>query len=105
MAAAGLQPYWNDGAGAADAAWPHVDPAILHAAAPSRAALIISLLAMALQHSRHQVLLGILAPMLLARPIAAAIGMGSAGEEGRRIARIALTATVAAALAIGGARL
>ena len=72
---------------------------------PIRAALLIALVAMALQHSRHQVLLGILAPMLLARPIAAAIGMGSAGEEGRRIARIALTATVAAALAIGGARL
>ncbi len=72
---------------------------------PIRAALLIALVAMALQHSRHQVLLGILAPMLLARPIAAAIGMGNAGEEGRRIARIALTATVAAALAIGGARL
>ena len=72
---------------------------------PIRAALLIALVAMALQHSRHQVLLGILAPMLLARPIAAAIGMGRAGEEGRRVARIALTATVAAALAIGGARL
>ena len=43
--------------------------------------------------------------MLLARPVAAAIGMGSAGEEGRRVARVALTATVAAALTIGGARL
>ena len=72
---------------------------------PIRAALIIALVAMALQHSRHQVLLGILAPMLLARPIAVAIGAGLAGEEGRRVARIALTATVAAALAIGGARL
>ena len=72
---------------------------------PIRAALLIALVAMALQHSRHQVLLGILAPMLLARPIAAAIGMGSAGEEGRRVARIVVTATVAAALAIGGARL
>ena len=72
---------------------------------PIRAALLIALVAMALQHSRHQVLLGILAPMLLARPVAAAIGMGSAGEEGRRVARVALTATVAAALTIGGARL
>src|SRR5271170_343527 len=72
---------------------------------PIRAALLIALVAMALQHSRHQVLLGILAPMLLARPIAGAIGMGSAGEEGRGVARVALTATVAAALAIGGARL
>ena len=41
---------------------------------PIRAALLIALVAMALQHSRHQVLLGILAPMLLARPIAAAFG-------------------------------
>ena len=44
---------------------------------PIRAALIVALVAMALQHSRHQVLLGIVAPMLLARPIAAAIGAGS----------------------------
>ena len=60
---------------------------------------------MALQHSRHQVLLGIVAPMLLARPIAAAIGAGRVGEEGRRVARIALPATFAAAEAISGARL
>jgi hypothetical protein len=51
------------------------------------------------------VLLGLLAPMLLARPIAAAIGMGSASEEGWRVARIALTATVAAVMAIGVVRL
>ena len=51
---------------------------------PIRAALLIALVAMALQHSRHQVLLGILAPMLLARPIAAAIGAGRVGEEGRQ---------------------
>ena len=60
---------------------------------PIRAALLIALVAMALQHSRHQVLLGIIAPMLLARPIAAAIGAATRGEEGRRVARIALTAT------------
>ena len=72
---------------------------------PIRAILLIALVAMALQHSRHQVLLGILAPMLLARPIAAAIGGESAGEEWRRVARIALTATVAAAMAIGVVRL
>src|ERR1700723_3599195 len=62
---------------------------------PIRAVLLIALVAMALQHSRHQVLLGILAPMLLARPIAAAIGAG----DWRRVARIALPATVAAAMA------
>ena len=72
---------------------------------PLRAGLLIALVAMALQHSRHQVLLGIIAPMLLARPMAAAIGAGSAGEEWRRIVRIALPATFAAALAISGARL
>src|ERR1700722_10759376 len=68
---------------------------------PIRAILLIALVAMALQHSRHQVLLGILAPMLLARPIAAAIGAG----DWRRVARIALPATVAAAMGIGLVRL
>jgi hypothetical protein len=72
---------------------------------PIRAALLIALVAMALQHSRHQVLLGIFAPMLLARPIAGAIGMGGMGGEWRRVARIALTATVAAVMAIGVVRL
>ena len=72
---------------------------------PIRAALIIALVAIALQHSRHQVLLGILAPMLLAGPIAAAIGAESAGEEWRRVARIAWPATVAAVMAIGAVRL
>ena len=72
---------------------------------PIRAALILALVAMALQHSRHQVLLGILAPMFLAGPIAAAVGAQRVGEEGRRVARIALTATVIAALALGGVRL
>ncbi len=72
---------------------------------PIRAALIIALVAMALQHSRHQVLLGILAPMLLVRPIAAAIGAESAGEEWRRVARIAWPATVAPVMAIGAVRL
>jgi hypothetical protein len=72
---------------------------------PIRAALLIALIAMALQHSRHQVLLGILGPMLLARPIAAAIGAERVGEEWRRVARIALPATVTAVMATSGARL
>ncbi|HEY1884912.1 MAG TPA: hypothetical protein VGG86_02545 [Roseiarcus sp.] len=72
---------------------------------PIRVALIIALIAIALQHSRHQVLLGNLAPMLLARPIAAAIRAGRPGEEWRRIGRIALPATVAAALAVSAMRL
>jgi hypothetical protein len=70
-----------------------------------RAGLLIALVAIALQHSRHQMLLGILAPMLLASPIAKAIGAGSAGEEWRRLARIALPATVRAVMASGVFRL
>jgi hypothetical protein len=66
-----------------------------------RSELLIALVAMALQHSRHQMLLGILAPMLLASPIASAIGAESAGEEWRRLARIALPATVPAVMASG----
>ena len=72
---------------------------------PIRAALILALVAMALQHARHQVLLGVLAPMLLAAPVAAALGSAPAGAERRRVARLVLPATVVAALAIGGARL
>ena len=56
------------------------------AMAPIRAALLIALIAMALQHSRHQALIAILAPMLLARPIAAAIGGGPIVGERRRLA-------------------
>jgi hypothetical protein len=70
-----------------------------------RAALLVALVAMALQHSRHQVLLGIIAPMLLAQPIAAALGGDPIAGDRRRVARIALTATLAAALAISGVRL
>ena len=72
---------------------------------PIRVALLVALIAMALQHSRHQTLLAILAPMLLARPIAAAVGGGRIVGDWRRVAGTALTATFAAALAIGGARL
>ena len=72
---------------------------------PIRVALLIALVAMALQHSRHQVLLGILAPMLLARPIASAIEARRAAEPIARIARIAFSATAVVALAIAVARL
>jgi hypothetical protein len=71
---------------------------------PIRAAVLLALVAMALQHSRHQVLLGILAPMLLARPIAAAIHAERPGEAWRRVVRVAIPVTVAATLAIGGVR-
>jgi hypothetical protein len=72
---------------------------------PIRASLIIALIAMALQHSRHQALLGILAPMLLAKPIAAAVGAGSIAGERRRAATTAIAVTVAGALMIAAARL
>jgi hypothetical protein len=71
---------------------------------PIRAALLLALVAMALQHSRHQMLLGILAPMLLARPIAAAIRSERPGDGWRRVAHVAFPATLAAAVAIGGVR-
>ena len=69
-----------------------------------RTALLILLIVMALEHVRHQLLLGLLAPMLLARPVAKAIGQEPA-EDWRRIALIALAATAAACLAVGAARL
>jgi hypothetical protein len=59
---------------------------------------------MALEHARHQLLLGLLAPMLLARPVAKAIGQEPA-EDPRRVGSIAVTATVALCLAVGAARL
>ena len=43
--------------------------------------------------------------MLLARPIVAAFGAERRGEEGRRVGRIALAATLVATLGIGGVRL
>jgi hypothetical protein len=70
-----------------------------------RAGLLIELIAMALQHSRHQMLLGILAPMLLASPIARALSAEGARGEWRQVARIALAATAAALMAVGVVRL
>jgi hypothetical protein len=75
------------------------------AMAPIRAALLLALIAMALQHSRHQALLAILAPMLLAKPIAAAIGGGFFVDERRRVAATAIAATIAGALIVAAARL
>jgi len=75
------------------------------AMAPIRAALVIALIAMALQHSRHQSLLGILGPMLLAAPIAAAVGGRATVDEWKRMATTAIAAAVAGALMIAAARL
>jgi hypothetical protein len=73
------------------------------AAPPARAALVAGLLAMALQHARHAQLLGLVAPMLLARPIAESIG--GARRAGPETARVALTASLAAALAMSALRI
>ncbi len=70
-----------------------------------RTATLIGLIAMALQHSRHELLLAIVGPMLLARPIAEAVGAARLSEDWGRVARIALTASLAAVLALGALRL
>jgi hypothetical protein len=72
--------------------------------APMRLGLLIALIAMALKHARHQLLLGLVAPMLLARPMAAALGQGPT-DDGARLARVAFAATASACLALGAARL
>ena len=72
---------------------------------PVRAALVAGLIAMALQHARHAQLLGLVAPMLLARPIADAIGAPRPRGAPPDVARVALTASVVAALAISALRI
>jgi hypothetical protein len=73
--------------------------------APIRAALVVVLLAMALAHARHGLLLGLIAPMVLAGPVAEATGAAPALGEARGRARVALVATLAAGLALGLMRL
>ena len=72
---------------------------------PIRAALLVGLLAMALTHARHAQLLGLVAPMLLARPIAAAIGAAAQRQERPRAAPAAIAASLAAALAMAALRI
>ncbi len=66
------------------------------------AAVLVGLIHLALQHTRHETLLAILAPMLLAEPIAGALALPSPAAAPRRWPILA-----AAAVAIGlvGARL
>ena len=68
-----------------------------------RAALIVGLIHLSLQHARHELLLAIVAPMLLAQPIARAIGAPAASAP--RLTRPALLAAAAVALLFTGARL
>jgi hypothetical protein len=71
--------------------------------APMRALLLVGLLHMSLQHMRHQLLLAMLAPMLLARPIAEALDARATAAA--RPARGVLAGALTLALVIAGARL
>jgi hypothetical protein len=70
---------------------------------PIRVALVAALVAMALAHIRHTQLFGLIAPMLLARPIAGAIG-AHPPKDVRPVARTALAACLAVALALAALR-
>jgi hypothetical protein len=72
-------------------------------APPIRVALVVLLIAMALAHVRHTLLLGLVAPMLLARPIAEAIG-ARLPEDVRPTARTAVTVFLACALVLAALR-
>jgi hypothetical protein len=68
-----------------------------------RLVLLLALLHLALQHQRHMMLLGVVAPLLLATPLAEALGqprrtaLGPAAAAGVTLA-VALTATLRLAL-------
>lgn len=70
----------------------------------ARTAILVGLIHMSLQHSRHETLLAILAPMLLAEPIACALGAAAAAPA-RRLPRGPLLAAAAIALTLSGVRL
>ena len=71
---------------------------------PVRAVLLVGLLHLALQHSRHEILLAILAPMLLAEPIAHALGTPPTRQP-LRAGVWSLIAVAAITLGLAGARL
>jgi hypothetical protein len=66
--------------------------------APIRAAALLFLLYMGLQHNRHQVVVAALAPLILAAPLADALGHRPAASRGGRAA-LGLFAVAAVALA------
>ena len=66
------------------------------------AALLVALIHMALQHGRHETLLAILAPMLLAQPIAGALALPPPQAAVRRWPILAASAI---AIGLAGARL
>ncbi len=65
---------------------------------PVRLALLLGLLYLALAHGRHQMLVGVIAPMLLAAPVAKALG--SEAEPPARDASAAWPVFIAAAAAL-----
>ena len=71
--------------------------------APIRLAILIGLFHLSLSHARHEMLLAVVAPMLLARPLAETLA--APAEPARRSSRTALAALVAIALAISLIRL
>jgi hypothetical protein len=70
--------------------------------APVRALLLLALTALAFSHVRHQIVFAVTAPLLLAGPLARALGeRGQYGTDWRPVAATA----VAALLALGGLRM
>jgi hypothetical protein len=68
-----------------------------------RALLLVGLIHLSLQHARHEMLLAILAPMLLAGPISRALG--APAPPAAPLTRAPLVAAAAVALLLVGARL
>lgn len=74
--------------------------------APVRLLLLLGLLHLALSHMRHQTILGIIAPLLLAEPIARALGQEPAPQSAeRRVPPLWQAAVVALCAALVAARL
>jgi hypothetical protein len=69
---------------------------------PARLLLLIGLIHLALHHQRHAMILGLLAPMILARPIAEAIDLPP--SPWRALSRQQIAAIVAAFVALAGLR-
>jgi hypothetical protein len=70
--------------------------------APLSAALLIGLIHLSLQHSRHELLLAVIAPMLLARPIGEALQVG---ETLKPVSPRLVVGALIAGLAMAGVRL
>jgi hypothetical protein len=70
---------------------------------PIRLILLLGLLHLSLTHARHELLLAVVAPMLLAGPIAQALG--APADKPRADPRVALAGALVVALALGIGRL